>query len=118
MTDNLRDAFTFAINDELDAALSRIAHCLNQLTDEQVWWRSRNDMNSIANLVLHLAGNVRQFIVSGVGGAADDRDRPAEFASRDVLPKAELLKRLTAAVAAAKDAVAKASPAARVARSR
>lgn len=106
---DLRSALTFAINDELDAALDRIRHCLNQLTDEQVWWRPRADMNSVANLVLHLTGNVRQLIVTGVGGAPDDRDRPAEFAARDSLPKAELLRRLTDAVSASKAAVAGAS---------
>jgi hypothetical protein len=112
MSDEMRGAFTFAIQDELDAALGRIRHCLGQLTEEQVWWRSRDDMNSVGNLVLHLAGNVRQLIVSGVGGVPDDRDRPAEFAARGPVPNAELLLRLTDAVNAAKDAVAKAGDAA------
>lgn len=109
---DLRFALTFAVHDELDAALGRIAHCLSQLTDEQAWWRPRADMNSVANLVLHLAGNLNQLIASGVGGAPDDRDRPAEFAARDGVPKAELLRRLTDAVGRAKDAVASASDAA------
>lgn len=106
---NLRSALNFAIADELDAALSRIAHCVNQLSDEQVWSRSRADMNSIANLMLHLAGNVGQLIVSGVGGAPDDRDRPAEFAAREPLSRAELLRRLTDSVTRAKAAFATAS---------
>lgn len=105
----LRAALTHAIHDELDAALGRIAHCLNQLTDEQVWWRPRADMNSIGNLVLHLTGNVTQLIACGVGGEPDDRDRPAEFAARDAIPKGELLDRLTAAVTRAKSAVAAAT---------
>lgn len=105
----LRSTLNHAIADELDAALGRIAHCVNQLTDEQVWWRPRADMNSIANLMLHLTGNVRQLIVSAVGGEADDRDRPAEFAARDPLSRAELLRRLTDAVTRAKAAVANAS---------
>jgi hypothetical protein len=109
MSDRLRAALTHAVNDELDAALQRIAHCLNQLTDEQIWWRPLADMNSIGNLVLHLSGNVRQLIVSGVGGAPDDRNRPAEFAARDPIPKAELLRRVTEAVNLAKAAFASAS---------
>jgi hypothetical protein len=112
MTDELRGAITFALNDELDAALGRIGHCLGQLSEDHVWGRSRPDMNSVGNLVLHLTGNVRQLIVSGVGGAPDDRDRPAEFAARGPLPKAELLRRLTDAVNAAKDAIARAGDAA------
>ena len=55
-------------------------------------------LNSIGNLILHLCGNLRQWIVSGVGGAADVRDRPAEFAERGPVPKEELLRRLEAIV--------------------
>ena len=42
---------------ELESALSRIKHCLGQLNDEQVWWRSQPNLNSIGNLILHLCGN-------------------------------------------------------------
>ncbi len=107
---DLRSTLSHALNDELDAALSRISHCVNQLTDEQVWWRPRADMNSIANLMLHLTGNVKQLIVTTVGGEPDDRDRPAEFAARDPIQKAELLRRLTDAVNRAKATLATASP--------
>jgi hypothetical protein len=51
-------------------------------------------MNSIANLMLHLCGNVRQWILAGVGGAADVRNRPGEFAERSRISKAELIHRL------------------------
>src|SRR6516164_123230 len=81
---------------ELTSALARIKHCLGQLTDEQVWWRSRPALNSIGNLILHLCGNLRQWVVAGLGGAADSRDRPAEFAERGPLPKEELLRMLEA----------------------
>lgn len=105
MPSDLRSALNHAVLDELDAALQRIVHCVNQLSDEQVWSRERADMNSIANLMLHLAGNVGQLIVSGIGGAPDNRDRPAEFAARDTLSKAELIQRLTETVNQAKAAV-------------
>ena len=81
---------------QLDEGMKKIEHCLDQLTDEQVWWRPRPEMNSIANLMLHLAGNLRQWIVAGVGGAPDIRDRPGEFADRSNLPKAEVLAKLQA----------------------
>ena len=83
---------------ELASALGKIKHCLGQLTDEQVWWRSQPSLNSIGNLILHLCANVRQWIVAGVGGAADSRDRPAEFAERGPIPKEELLRKLEAVV--------------------
>jgi hypothetical protein len=84
---------------ELTDALGRVRHCVDQLSDEQVWWRSRDDMNSVANVLLHLTGNLRQWVVSGVGGTPDDRNRPAEFSARGTLSKAEILGRLEATIA-------------------
>jgi hypothetical protein len=61
-------------------------------------------MNSIGNLILHLCGNMRQWMVSGIGGAADIRQRSAEFAERGPIPKAELLSRLKQVIAETKEA--------------
>ena len=74
--------------------LPKIERCLAMLDGEQIWWRANSQSNSIGNLLLHLSGNVRQWIVCGVGGAADSRDRDSEFARRDVIPAGELLGRL------------------------
>src|SRR2546423_14834865 len=81
--------------------LPKIERCLERLTDDQLWWRPNEQSNSIGNLLLHLSGNARQWIVCGVGGAADARNRDAEFAQRDVIPRGELhslLKRTLAEV--------------------
>jgi hypothetical protein len=88
---DLATAVTAAARHELDEGMTKIEHCLAQLTDEQLWWRPRPEMNSIANLLLHLAGNLRQWIVAGVGGAPDTRDRPAEFADRSLAPRAHVV---------------------------
>jgi hypothetical protein len=101
-TDELAGAVGAEAAQELTSALGRITHCLGQLSEEQVWWRSRPSLNSIGNLILHLCGNVRQWIVAGIGGAADSRNRPAEFAERGPISKAELLRRLEAVVNEAK----------------
>jgi Protein of unknown function (DUF1572) len=90
----------------LAAGLERVQHCLGQLSDEQVWWRPHPSLNSIGNLLLHLCGNVRQWIVAGLGGAADVRYRPAEFAERGPIPKVELLRRLEEVVAQARAVLA------------
>lgn len=71
--------------------LPKIERCVTLLTDEQIWWRANPASNSIGNLLLHLSGNVRQWIVVGLGGAADSRDRDGEFAQREVIPRDELL---------------------------
>jgi hypothetical protein len=65
--------------------LPKIERCLTLLSDEQIWWRANPASNSIGNLLLHLSGNVRQWIVVGLGGAADTRDRDSEFAQREVI---------------------------------
>jgi len=87
--------------------LPKIERCLELLTDEQIWWRANPQSNSIGNLLLHLSGNVRQWIVCGVGGARDERDRDAEFAQRDMIPRDELLKRLKQTLSEADAALAK-----------
>jgi uncharacterized damage-inducible protein DinB len=89
---------------ELRQANDRVGACIRKLSSQQIWHRDHAIENSVGNLVLHLAGNVRQWIVSGVAGEEDRRDRDWEFATRDPLPAAKLRDRLTAAVDAA-DAV-------------
>ena len=74
--------------------LPKIERCLEALTDEQLWWRANENSNSIGNLLLHLSGNARQWIVSGLGGVPDQRQRQSEFDERSVISKAELLARL------------------------
>ena len=71
--------------------LPKIERCLENLTDDQIWWRANEESNSIGNLILHLCGNARQWIVCGVGGQPDARNRDAEFEQRDQIPRAELL---------------------------
>lgn len=78
----------------LDEYLPKIERCLERLTDEQIWWRANEESNSIGNLVLHLCGNARQWIVSGVGGEADHRHRDAEFAQRDLIHRDQLVSLL------------------------
>jgi uncharacterized damage-inducible protein DinB len=79
---------------EIRQRAARIESCLEKLDGEQVWGRAHETENSIGNLILHLCGNVRQWIVSGVGGAPDNRARDAEFAQREAIPKDALIKRL------------------------
>lgn len=78
----------------LEDYLPKIERCLERLTDEQVWWRPNAESNSIGNLLLHLEGNARQWILSGVGGAPDARVRQSEFDERTPLARAALLERL------------------------
>src|SRR6185436_20965019 len=73
---------------------AKIERCLKLLSDEQIWWRANPESNSIGNLLLHLSGNIRQWIVVGLSGVPDARDRESEFAQRDIVRGPELLNRL------------------------
>lgn len=78
--------------------LGYIEACLSRLNDEQVWSRGGSNENAIGNLILHLCGNARQWIVSGVGGVQDVRDRDAEFAVQGDWTREQLLAHLRGTV--------------------
>ena len=79
--------------------LPKIGSCVEKLTDEQVWWRPNSESNSIGNLLLHLSGNARQWIICGLGTEPDARKRQSEFDARDAIPRDQLLHKLTATIA-------------------
>src|ERR1051325_3701999 len=90
--------------------LPKIERCLEVLSDEQIWWRANAQANSTGNLILHLSGNVRQWIVCGLGGGTDTRDRDAEFAQRESIPRAELLSLLKGTLNEADQTLAQIDP--------
>jgi uncharacterized damage-inducible protein DinB len=75
----------------LEVYLPKIRACIAQLSEEEIWWRPNDACNAIGNLVLHLAGNARQWIVAGVGGSADIRVRNEEFIARGGLTGEDLM---------------------------
>ncbi|MGH9930027.1 MAG: DinB family protein [Pyrinomonadaceae bacterium] len=91
--------------------LPKIERCLEKLTDEQVWWRPNPESNSIGNLLLHISGNARQWIVCGLGGGPDGRQRQTEFDERQGIPRDELLGKLRITVADIDDVLAAFDPA-------
>jgi uncharacterized damage-inducible protein DinB len=90
--------------------LPKIERCLELLTDDQIWWRANPQSNSIGNLLLHLSGNVRQWIVCSLGGALDERNRDSEFSERRIFPRDELLARLRQTLTEADHTLAKFDP--------
>src|SRR5579864_7942477 len=74
----------------------RLRACVEGLSDEQVWWRPNDASNSIGNLILHLDGNVRQWLIASFRRSDDSRDRPAEFRERRLIPASALLEKLGA----------------------
>lgn len=85
----------------LNQSLERIRHCVDQLTDEQIWWRPQSQLNSVGILIRHLAGNLTQWVVDGVTESENTRDRRAEFESSAMESREHLMKLLCQAVARA-----------------
>jgi uncharacterized damage-inducible protein DinB len=85
---------------------TKIERCLDVLPAEALWRRPNDSSNSIGNLLLHLTGNVRQWIVSGVGGTPDTRRRGEEFAATEGADAASLMAALRATIGAADSVLA------------
>jgi uncharacterized damage-inducible protein DinB len=85
--------------DKLEQLHGRIQDCLGRLTPEQIWTRNSDNENAVGNLVLHLSGNVRQWIGSGVAGLPDNRQRDAEFDARGGMAPLELAELLKTRIA-------------------
>lgn len=79
--------------------MEKIQCAVASLPDEALWWRANERSNSIGNLMLHLEGNLSQWILGGLVGEPIERRRGAEFAARDEMPKERLLARLAETVA-------------------
>jgi uncharacterized damage-inducible protein DinB len=103
----IEQAFLDYSANQLLTLAGRIEDCLGRLSAERVWTRNSDNQNAVGNIVLHLCGNVRQWIISGVGGQEDVRDRDAEFAARGGVPPAELAAKLKATVSDAADVIRK-----------
>lgn len=70
---------------------SRIFKCLTLIDEKQVWHSPHSNIPTIGNLILHLCGNARQWILSGIGGEPDNRNRPQEFEIQHNIRKSELI---------------------------
>jgi hypothetical protein len=97
MPDTASDLFLAFSTRKLEQTTAAIALCLGKLNDGQIWSRHHPSENTIGNLVLHLCGNVQQWIGYSIAGDPDTRDRPAEFSATQ-LPRPELEAKLRATI--------------------
>lgn len=100
MSTNQADAATlfleFSRRKLLEQYWPRLRACVESLTNQQVWWRPNAASNSIGNLIMHLNGNVRQWLVASFNSLEDARNRPAEFNERNEISTLMLLEQLDA----------------------
>ena len=71
----------------------KILSCLTHFDDRSVWERVNGNSLSVANQLLHLSGNITQYILSGLDGQPDQRRRDEEFDTRSGFTKQELTER-------------------------
>jgi uncharacterized damage-inducible protein DinB len=90
----VEDRFKETSAEFLGSFFRRIQECAGRLSEDEVWWRPNPAVNSAGNLLLHLRGNLAQWILEGLGGVPYERHRDREFAEKGPLPKAELLASL------------------------
>ena len=95
---NVESLFLNACVAKLRLSTEKIGICMGKLTDDQIWSRGNENENAVGNLVLHLAGNARQWIISGLGGKPDIRERDKEFDTASGLTQADLCGRLNAVI--------------------
>jgi len=89
-----------------DEYLRKLTRSVAVVSDADVWWRPNEASNSIGNLLLHLRGNVTQWILGGVGRRPFRRTRPEEFSARSGAPAEKLLSDLTETVREACEIIA------------
>jgi uncharacterized damage-inducible protein DinB len=94
---------------QIEQNLQKICAVVELMSEDEVWWRPNESCNSVGNLLLHVCGNLSQWILAGVGGELYERRRPEEFTARETVTKAELLARLTDAVARCRSVLATAT---------
>lgn len=89
----------------------RVERCVIELSEDDIWWREHETNNSVGNLLLHLTGNLNQFVLAGIAGAPDTRNKPQEFSERQRIAKDELIRRLNDALRATDRTLALLEPA-------
>lgn len=93
--ENFRDLLITETKRRLfEESVTRLKKCLNQLTEEETWYRPNEHSNSMGNITLHLCGNVRQWILTGLGKQNDNRTRQQEFDERGPISTKALIQKV------------------------
>ena len=95
---------------KLEQMTAFVTKCLARLSDEQVWARGAEHENTVGNLILHLCGNMWQWIMHGVGGAADVRVRDEEFSASSGLTTQQLVRIFEETIAEARGVITSLPP--------
>jgi len=94
----------------IEESVPRIKKCLHLLNEPQIWHRPNAETTSVGNLVLHLMGNLRQWVLSGIDGQPDHRQRAAEFAENGPISTEKLIRDLDSLMAEVDQALSRITP--------
>lgn len=94
----------------LDEGMRMIAISLEFLNEEELWKKPNEHLNSVGNLILHLCGNMTQYVISGLGGKTDERERDLEFQQTGIASKSELKEQLQSTVNEVKETILSVTP--------
>lgn len=98
MTEDLIKEFLTTCTQKFEENTRKLITCLNELDEADTWKRPNENSNSIGNLIFHLCGNIRQYVISSLGHVPDVRERDKEFSATDGYSKQELINQLTGTV--------------------
>jgi uncharacterized damage-inducible protein DinB len=110
MENSFRKEFIDQSLKTMDENTSKIKACLQQLDENDIWFRHNEHVNSVGNIILHLCGNIRQYIISSLGGAPDIRERDLEFSAAGGFTKADLTAKWQDTLREARAIIAGVSP--------
>ena len=105
MTEEFLQEYVRAAINHIDENTKKLKVCLNELEETDIWRRPNEHSNSVGNLILHLSGNIRQWIISSLGNREDTRQRETEFAANGGYSKSELTEKLFSTVEEAKNVI-------------
>jgi uncharacterized damage-inducible protein DinB len=91
--------------DRLNQNTDKIKSCMVQLDEKEIWFSPNGNLNSAGNLILHLCGNIRQYVISSIGSKPDIREREIEFSTKGGFTRAELVAKLHDTLEEAKSAI-------------
>lgn len=91
----MKEEFINACIANFEENTKKLTTCLNELEESDIWVRPNENSNSVGNLILHLCGNIRQYVISSLGHYQDVRERDKEFSADGDYSKSELINKLT-----------------------
>jgi len=105
MSELVNKEFKEQIIYRLNESTRMISLCFDQLPEEDIWKRPNTNSNSIGHLIVHLCGNITQYVIASLGGLEDNRERDKEFAEEKTHSKKQLLEKLKSTLYRAKEII-------------